>query len=134
MKKNRIRACMIGESIFRIGDYTSLAQGWGIYKCKMSLEECVNLRIKDMYFEESEDEHLPRFIAVVQTNKNETVNINIEDLNDIKCNVENRKELEKIGYNFEKGSIYCKGYEDLNGHWKFFNIGLNGLEKTVCMA
>lgn len=134
MKKNRIKACMIGESIFRVGDYTSLAQGWGIYKCKISLEECVNLRIKDMYFEEPKDEHLPQFIAVVQTNKNETVNINIDDLNDVRYNIENRKELEKIGYNFEKGAIYCKGYEDLNGHWKFFNIGLNGLEKKVCTA
>ncbi|CDI49073.1 hypothetical protein [Clostridium tetani] len=134
MKENRIKACMIGESIFRVGDYTSLAQGWGIYKGVISLEECVNFKIKDMYFEEFEDGQLPRFIAVVETNKNKTVNVNIEDLKDIRCNVENRKELEKIGYDFQKGAIYCKGYEDLDGQWKFFNIGLQGLEKTLCMA
>lgn len=134
MKENRIKACMIGESIFRVGDYTSLAQGWGIYKCELSLEECVNLKIKDMYFENLENGQLPTFIAVVETNKNKTINVNIADLNDIRCNFENRKELEKIGYNFKKGSIYCKGYEDLKGQWKFFNIGLDGLERTTCMA
>lgn len=134
MKKNRIKSCMIGESIFKIGDYTSIAQGWGIYKEKISLEECVNLKIKDMYFKGTEDGQLPKFIAIVETNKNRTLEVNIEDLNDTRCSLENRKELEKIGYDFEKGAIYCKGYEDIDGYWKFFNIGLQGLEKTLCMA
>ncbi|MEL5864480.1 hypothetical protein [Clostridium cochlearium] len=134
MKKNRIKSCMIGESIFKIGDYTSIAQGWGIYRGKISLEECVNLKIKDMYFKETEDGQLPKFIAIVETNKNRTLEVNIEDLNDTRCSFENRKELEKIGYDFEKGAIYCKGYEDIDGYWKFFNIGLQGLEKTLCMA
>lgn len=123
--KDRVKACMIGESIFKVGDYASLAQGWGIYRDVLSLEECVNFKIIDLFCLNNDEVTLPKFIALVETNKGNKVEINVEDLNDVRNNRENREELNKVGYDFEEGAIYSKGYENEEGSWKFINVGLD---------
>ncbi|KAJ49708.1 hypothetical protein BD780_002119 [Clostridium tetanomorphum] len=123
MVRDKIKSCMIGESIFKIGDYTSLAQGWNLYKHKLSLEECTVLKIIDLYYVKDEN-YLPKFRAILETNKGNVIDVQVSDLNDVRNSKENREELNKIGYDFEKGCIYCKGYEELSGKWKFFDIGV----------
>ncbi|WP_125153823.1 hypothetical protein [Clostridium rectalis] len=122
--KNSVRSCMIGDSIFKIGDYTSLAQGWSLYRDRLSLEECLSLKIIDLIYIMNEDLALPKFVAKVETNKGNILDINVEDLNDVRNIKENREELNKVGYDFETGCIYCKGYEKLNGKWEFFQVGI----------
>lgn len=128
MIMDKVKSCMIGESIFKIGDYTALAQGWGIYKDKLTIEEGMNLKIVDIYYIK-EDGGLPQFQALVKTNKGNTLKIKVADLEDVRNTRENHEELNKIGYNFEEGSIYCKGYEEENGNWKFFNIRNKSIEE-----
>lgn len=125
--KDRVKACMIGESVFKIGDYASLAQGWGTYGEMISLEECVNLKIIDLFCVDNEKSIFPKFIALVETNQGNKVEINVEDLSDVRSNRENREELNKVGYDFEEGAIYSKGYENKNGKWEFINVGLDKL-------
>ncbi|WP_315119964.1 hypothetical protein [uncultured Clostridium sp.] len=126
MKNTKVNSCMMGESIFKIGDCTALAQGWGLYRDKMTLEECTSLRIMELYYTDGEESCLPKFRAVVKTNKDRLVDMGLEDLKEVRNCAENREELNKVGYDFDTGSIYCKGYEIDDGIWKFFNIGLEG--------
>ncbi|WP_027624267.1 hypothetical protein [Clostridium lundense] len=128
--KDRVKACMIGESVFKVGDYASLAQGWGIYGDRLSLEECVNFKIVDLFCVNNKESVFPKFIALVETKEGNRVEINVEDLNDVRSNKENREELNKVGYDFQEGAIYSKGYENKNGKWKFINAGLDKLSKV----
>lgn len=128
MIMDKVKSCMIGESIFKIGDYAALAQGWGTYKDKLTMEETMNLRIVDIY-SIKEEGLLPQFEALVKTNKGNMLKIKVEDLDDVRNTRENHEELSKVGYNFEEGSIYCKGYEEENGNWRFFNIGSKNIEE-----
>ncbi|PRR78302.1 hypothetical protein CLLI_17290 [Clostridium liquoris] len=127
LTKDKIKSCMIGESVFKVGDYASLAQGWSIYRNVLSLEECINFKIIDLFCINDEESTLPKFIALVKTNKGNKVEINVEDLNDVRNNKENRQELNKVGYSFEDGAIYSKGYENISGIWKFINVGMDKL-------
>lgn len=130
ISKDRIKACMIGESVFKIGDYSSLAQGWNLYKSKISLEECTVLKIVDLYYVQEEENNLPKFRALVETNKGNVIDVAVVDLDDVRNSKENHEELIKIGYDFQEGCIYCKAYEQLNGEWKFYNIG--AAEQNKC--
>ena len=125
MNNNKIKACMMGESVFKVGDRTSLAQRWNLYNSEISVEECMNMEIIEIYHIENDKSCLPSFKAKVRTNKNRVIEVAVEDLDDVRNYEENCEELNKVGYNFNAGSIYCKGYECENGHWKFFNIGFN---------
>ncbi|WP_027623252.1 hypothetical protein [Clostridium lundense] len=127
--RDKVKACMIGESVFKVGDYTSLAQGWNLYKDKLSLEECTVLKIVDLYYIK-EETNFPKFRALIQTNKGNIIDVSLSDLEDVRNSKENHEELNKIGYDFKKGSIYCKAYEDLNGNWTFYDIG--ALEEDEC--
>lgn len=124
MNNNKVKACMIGESIFKVGDCTSLAQNWSLYKNEISVEECTNMKIVEIYCMENKKSCLPSFRAKVETNRNKIIDVALEDLNDVRDYGENCEELNKHGYNFNAGTIYCKGYECDNGKWEFFNIGL----------
>jgi len=118
---------MIGESVFKIGDCTALAQGWAIYKDKLTIEEIMNLRIVEIYLIKEEDS-LPQFEAVVKTNKGNMLKIKVDDLDDVRNTRENHEELKKVGYDFQEGCIYCKGYEQEDGNWRFFNVGAKNIE------
>ncbi|MBM7871082.1 hypothetical protein JOC70_002580 [Clostridium pascui] len=125
---DKVKSCMIGESIFKIGDYTTLAEGWGRYKDKLTIEEGINLKIVDIY-SIKEEGTLPQFEALVKTNKGNMLKIKVEDLNDVRSTRENHEELNKVGYDFKEGCIYCKGYEEEDGNWRFFNIGAKSIEE-----
>lgn len=131
--RDKVKACMIGESVFKIGDYTSLAEGWNLYKDKLSLEECTVLKIVDLYYIKEEGS-LPKFRALVQTNKGNIIDVCLADLDDVRTSKENHDELKKIEYDFKKGSIYCKAYEDLNGQWRFYDIGIVDEDKCRELA
>lgn len=128
MVVDKVKSCMIGESIFKIGDYTTLAQGWGRYKEELTIEESMNLKIVDIY-SITEEGRLPRFEALVKTNKGNMLKIKVEDLHDVRSTRENHEELNRIGYDFNEGCIYCKGYEEEDGNWRFFNIGVKSIEE-----
>lgn len=129
MSKENIKACMVGESIFKVGDVASLGRGWGRYEDKLSLLECMGLRILELYYVYENDSYLPKFIALVETLTGNTFELDVLDLNDVRNFKENREELNKLGYNFYKGCIYGKGYERLDGSWKFFNVGFDTVEQ-----
>lgn len=125
---DKVKSCMIGESIFKVGDHTALAQGWGNYKDKLTIEEGMNLKIVDIY-SIKEEGTLPQFEALVKTNKGNMLKIKVEDLHDVRNTRENHEELNKVGYDFREGCIYCKGYEEEDGNWRFFNIGAKNIEE-----
>lgn len=125
---DKVKSCMIGESIFKVGDHTALAQGWGSYKDKLTIEEGMNLKIVDIY-SIKEEGALPQFEALVKTNKGNILKIKVEDLHDVRNTRENHEELNKVGYDFQEGCIYCKGYEEEDGNWRFFNIGAKNIEE-----
>ncbi|WP_097027325.1 hypothetical protein [Clostridium peptidivorans] len=128
MVVDKVKSCMIGESIFKIGDHTTLAQGWGRYKEELTIEESMNLKIVDIY-SITEEGRLPQFEALVKTNKGNMLKIKVEDLHDVRNTRENHEELNRIGYDFNEGCIYCKGYEEEDGNWRFFNIGVKSIEE-----
>lgn len=127
---NKVKSCMIGESVFKVGDYTSLTQGWNTYKDQLSLEECTVLKIKDIYYIKEENSSLPKFRALVETNKGRIVDIAVSDMSDVRNSRENREELNKVGYDFAKGCIYSKGFENSQGTWEFFDVGVNN--NSIC--
>lgn len=124
MLNEKVTACMVGESIFRIGDRTSLAYGWGRYKNIVSVTDIINLKIVDMYYLFEDNSYLPKFKAIVETLTNKKLEVDIMDLNEVRSAEENRQELDKAGYNFGRSCIYSKGYETGDGKWVFYDINI----------
>lgn len=125
MLNEKITACMLGESVFKVGDKTSLVYGWNKYKNMVSITDIINLRIIDMYCIFEENSCFPKFKVTVKTLTDKNLEVDVMDLKDVRSIEENHVELKKLGYDFSKGCLYSKGYETCDGKWKFYHISIN---------
>lgn len=120
MSIKMVKSCMAGESIFKVGDKVSIAQGLSRYTNKISLNDILNLKLVQIYCDDNNNKSLPSFKGIVETLTGSTVEIDILDLCDSRERSESYNELSNVGYNFKDGSIYSKGYETFDGNWLFY--------------
>lgn len=123
MSKEKIMACVLGDSLFKVGDVTSLAHGWSSFRKIVSLSDIVNFKIIDMYYSYDNNSILPKFEAVVETRTGKVLNVDISDLVDVRNKEENRQELNKLGYDYGETGIYSKGYMLCSGNWENIRVG-----------
>lgn len=124
MSMNKVKSCMVGECVFKVGDRVSIAQGISKYTGKLSIYDMLNLKLVDIYCEDNNNKSLPYFKGIVETFTGKQIEIGILDLVSYRDTMASNIELIKAGYNFNDGRIYSNGYETFDGDWLFYNVGM----------
>lgn len=122
MLKSEILACIIGDSLFEVGDHTSIAQAWGRYQDKVRINESMNLKIEKLYCEMDEQSTMPKFRAMVSTTYGKLLEVDVDDLGDVREQRDNVFEIRRRGIPLNDKCLYCKAFKETTGKWKFYEV------------